>query len=301
MLKNTLKMLKKIPKVNQCTTSITSAKASSYSQNVDEFMEATKDIIEDDHSPKQTRHTAVIFSVKLSDLPEISEETMPRWRNMKKNRKYICVICGKKKLLKERYDDHVVRTHVLDLQAPNVEEFQVARSIWLLNKAKASPKELETLTCDYDSETERRYSEDESETESNHGDSSDNDEIEVNPSENNDDIDNLNYEEEEQPNMLSRERYDLERRESSRSMENQFNEIEDTIEHLWTISDTRKSSSDSRNRELGNLNEGIKDLMSSFEQEKAERATLLSQIETVMASDESSNEDDELINSSKNA
>ena len=183
--------------------------------------------------------------------------------------------------------------HTLDLQEPNVEEYNVARNMWILNKAKSSPKELETLTCDYDSETGRRYSEDESETESetesNSEDISDHDEIQIStepqsPSDSEDDNDHLNDEEEELPNMLSREKYELERRKSSSNMENRFNEIEDTIEQIWTTNDTLKNSNDSKNRELDNLKEGFTDLMSSLEHEKLERATLRSQMKTLLAS-----------------
>ena len=157
---------RKSTKGNQCTTAVTSPVANNYTQNVSEFLDSNPDLLEKVHSSRQTRSSAVVFSVKLSNLPEITEANLPEWKKMKKHRKYKCVICGKKKLLKEKYDDHMTMEHVLDIQTPSVSEYSIARNLWIVRREQSTPEELKTLTCDYDSDTGKRYSEDESESES---------------------------------------------------------------------------------------------------------------------------------------
>ena len=76
------------------------------------------------------------------------------------------MICGKRNLTINRYDDHMTSYHDVCLQNPDLEEYCRARNMWILTKEQATPTELETLTCDYDSELEIRYSDMESENES---------------------------------------------------------------------------------------------------------------------------------------
>ena len=105
------------------------------------------------------------FAVKVSNLPEITEEIMPVWRNMKDSKKHKCVICDKQKLTLKRYDNHMVFAHQVTLKNPVFDEY-FARSMCLLKRDTATTEELKTISCDYDSETGKRYSEDESESES---------------------------------------------------------------------------------------------------------------------------------------
>ena len=62
----------------------------------------------------------------------------------------------------KRYDEHVFTVHQADLENPIFEEFDQARGQFEVDLAIASAEELKTFYCDYDSEKERRYSEDES-------------------------------------------------------------------------------------------------------------------------------------------
>ena len=67
----------------------------------------------------------------------------------------------------QRYDDHVFTVHQADLENPDFEEFDQARGQFQVDLEISSAEELKTFYCDYDSEKERRYSEDESGEESN--------------------------------------------------------------------------------------------------------------------------------------
>ena len=98
---------KKSPKSDNCTTVIEPPVQNNYSQDTDEFLVGCTDILENNHSSRQTRGSAVIFSAKLSNLPEISEENLPKWKRLKKNRKYKCFICGNPRMKKDRYDDYL--------------------------------------------------------------------------------------------------------------------------------------------------------------------------------------------------
>ena len=77
------------------------------------------------------------------------------------------MICGKQKLSIKRYDDHMTFYHQISLKNPDVEEYDIARNMWLYQRETSTPEELQIISCDYDSETGKRYSEVESEEESN--------------------------------------------------------------------------------------------------------------------------------------
>ena len=67
----------------------------------------------------------------------------------------------------DKYNTHVYTTHQADLENPDFEEFDQARGAFLVDLRTSTTEELKTLYCDYDSEKERRYSEDDSGEESN--------------------------------------------------------------------------------------------------------------------------------------
>ena len=47
-----------------------------------------------------------------------------------------------------------------------LEEYRQARKLWTLVRQESTEEELKTASCDYDSETGKRYSEDDSDEES---------------------------------------------------------------------------------------------------------------------------------------
>ena len=57
--------------------------------------------------------------------------------------------------------------HQISLQKPDLEEYEQARAFWQFDHEESTEEQLKTASCDYDSETGKRYSEDESEEESN--------------------------------------------------------------------------------------------------------------------------------------
>jgi hypothetical protein len=120
--------------------------------------------------------------VIISTLPEIDEETLPKWENMKRNKKYSCYICGKKNMKPMRYNEHVHYAHQADLVKPAFGEFCEARALFESEVETATPEERKTLYCDYDSEKEKRYSEMESEEESNSDDNTDKEVKTIHPS-----------------------------------------------------------------------------------------------------------------------
>ena len=91
---------------------------------------------------------------------------MPVWEEMRDSKKHKCIICGKERLHLERFADHMVYIHQVSLKKPDLEEYEEARDWWVFNHQESTEEELKTITCDYDSETGKRYSEDESGEES---------------------------------------------------------------------------------------------------------------------------------------
>ena len=70
-----------------------------YSNDPFQFLEGNQDLLARNTS-RQTRETTVglnAFAVRVSNLPDITEEIMPVSRNMKESKKPKCLICGKQK------------------------------------------------------------------------------------------------------------------------------------------------------------------------------------------------------------
>ena len=270
---------KKSNNASQNAASITS-NVNSYSQSSDAFFEANPDLLDDDYSPRQTRGNTAIFSVKLSNLLEITKKTLPKWKKMKENKRYKCLICGKRNLTLDRYDEHMTCFHEICLKKPDLEEYCRARDMWIHIKEKSSPKELETLTCDYDSETGMRYSENESGTESNTEDLSDQDEIQSSAESrsSSDSEDNIDHEEDDK-----KARKNLERRKPSKNMENRFNEMEDEIEEIQSTNYDLKNSYNSKTRGFNKLEENLINMKSSLEEANSERAKLESHVQTLLS------------------
>ena len=122
-------------------------------------------------SSRQTHQTSArLCQVDISTLPEITEETLPKWEDLKRYKIHSCYICGKRNMKLNRYNNHVYTAHQVDLEKPVFEEFDEARAFFECDLENATPDEMKTLYCDYDSEKEKRYSEIESEEESNSDD-----------------------------------------------------------------------------------------------------------------------------------
>ena len=208
---------------------------------------------------------------------------------MKENKRYKCLICGKRNLNPKRYDEHMTCVHDVCLQEPNLEEYCRARDMWIHIKEKSSPKELETLTCDYDSELEMRYSEMESEnesnTESNPDDSSDQDEAESS-------AESDLYSDQEEIHSPARSNLSsdsedntsdeetVKRRSSPTSMENQFDEVE---EEMHTINDNLEDSYNSKTRNLNKLEEELSQMKSSISETKKETARLKTCVQILLS------------------
>merc|ERR1712083_712028 len=155
---------KSVKQVN--TTSVITKVESQIQNDVDDFFNANPDLLNDEFSTRQTKGNSATFKIELKNLLAITEESLPKWKKMKQHKKYKCLICGKRNLTLNRYDEHMTFYHDACLQKPTLEEYQRARDMWILIKNQTTPQESETLTCDYDSELEMRYSEMESENES---------------------------------------------------------------------------------------------------------------------------------------
>ena len=92
---------------------------------------------------------------------------------MKKDGKFDCYICGKPKMSRNRYDSHMTYQHNCDLRNPDIDEFAFAKTEFEDQYETFSPEDRETAYWDYDSETNRRYSEDESNEDSSNEDYND--------------------------------------------------------------------------------------------------------------------------------
>ena len=82
-------------------------KASNYTNNLEEFMSNNMDLLEDKPSRPNPFNSLRMYPLEISQLPQISEETLPKWEKMKKNKIYSCIICGKKNMKLDRYDLHI--------------------------------------------------------------------------------------------------------------------------------------------------------------------------------------------------
>ena len=145
-------------------------KASNYTNNLEEFMSNNMDLLDDEPSRPNQFNSLRMCPIEISQLPQITEETLPKWEKMKKNKIYSCIICGKKNMKLNRYDNHAMTKHQADLEKPDFEEQDLARGLLECDVEQATPEQLKTAYWDYDSETGKRYSEDESGEESNNDD-----------------------------------------------------------------------------------------------------------------------------------
>ena len=221
---------------------------------------------------------------------------------------------------KERYDDHMVREHALDLQAPSVDEYSLARAIWIQNKEKSSPEELKVLTCDYDSDTGKRYSEDESESESYSEETSDSESDSDNTITNSDtgelsdtditthsDIENLSEQEnqtdndEDTPNHydMNMETYQTsDDEEEDYSYINKYNlhkQAEDTIEQVKEITETIHEiteiieiNTNQTTKDILKHRADLSELESSYETIKSDRKSLNQQLKDLATNNRSS-------------
>ena len=73
---------------------------------------------------------------------------------------------------------------------------------------------------------------------------------------------------------------------------------QDTMEQVWITNDTLKNGYNSNTKEFNNLKEGFKDLKSSLGDKKIERATLRSQMQTLLVANNNSKDDNKPFNSS---
>ena len=100
-----------------------------YSNNVADFINANQDLL----TGRQTRENTAclnVQSMRLSSLPEITEEILPIWESMSETKKYKCIICGKQKMHKGRYTDHMLFGHMASLEEPDIEEYLIGRAMF---------------------------------------------------------------------------------------------------------------------------------------------------------------------------
>ena len=185
------------------------------------------------------------FSVRISQLPDITEKIMPVWEEMRDSKKHKCIICGKERLHLERYADHMVYIHQVSLKKPDLEEY----------KEESTEKELKTITCDYDSETGKRYSEDESGEESNSDDGynhkKDKSSTESHSSSGSSSEDSTgSYQKKkkrtkkvmkEAPSMVSLDQYKKDKEEFSNHLEGQIKAMETKVRDMWSNNTTLKN------------------------------------------------------------
>ena len=141
--------------------------SSNYSNDVDEFLFNNQDILRNGPPRQNSENSLRNCPVEISTLPEITEDSLPVWEDLQLENNHTCYICGKQNMNVERYNTHVFTTHQADLETPIFEEFDQARGQFLIDLRTSTTEELKTIYCDYDSEKERRYSEDDSGEESN--------------------------------------------------------------------------------------------------------------------------------------
>ena len=159
------KRRKKKEALNTATTKV-EPKASNYTNDPDEFFRNNPDLLEDNHYRQNDHNSARLCPIEISKLPELDEETLPNVHEMEKDGKFSCYICGKPKMSKNRYDTHMFQQHSCDLSNPDIEDFAFAKTEFEDQYENYSPEEREKAYWDYDSETNRRYSEDESNVDS---------------------------------------------------------------------------------------------------------------------------------------
>ena len=91
---NIKKSLKKSTASNNAATM--EPKASNYTNDYEEFLAGNMDLFEPRPSKQSPQTSARLCPIDISTLPEITEETLPKWENLKQYDTHTCVICGKK-------------------------------------------------------------------------------------------------------------------------------------------------------------------------------------------------------------
>ena len=60
-------------------------KASNYTNKAEEFLSNNPDLLDDEPSRPNQFNSLRMCPVQISQLPEITEETLPKWEEMEKN------------------------------------------------------------------------------------------------------------------------------------------------------------------------------------------------------------------------
>ena len=100
----------------------------------------------------------------------MNEDTIPNWDELKKTEyknDKTCVVCGKPKMNLQRYKEHMYVEHDVNMESEDVDiyDYEEAREDWINIVAQADDEKKKKLSCDYDSEAGKRYSDIESEEE----------------------------------------------------------------------------------------------------------------------------------------
>ena len=147
--------------------------ADNYSQDANSFIFNNQDLVSEDWSRQNRQNSLSMCEVKISQLPDITESLLPIWDEMVDSNKHKCVICGKKQMNLEKYDDHMTFKHQVSLQDPILGEYEAARAVFEYDHESCAPEDREKAYWDYNSDTGKRYSAGESGEESNTNDASD--------------------------------------------------------------------------------------------------------------------------------
>jgi flagellar biosynthesis chaperone FliJ len=194
-------------------------------------------------------------------------------------------MCGKRNLSLIRYDDHMTSYHDVCLQKPVLEEYHIARSNWIVDREQANQADLETITCDYDSELEMRYSdmeyENDSGTDDNTNDSSEDD------SDNFSRTDSSSESEEDQSSTESDSSSETEEQSKPRTVNSppcdQLNEIEEGIERNYEMADALEDNYKVRTKNLNKLEENLTNLSTSLKKNKEDSAKLKSHVQKLLS------------------
>ena len=104
--------------------------ANNYLADPFQFLDSNQDLLTGNIS-RQSRETTVGFnaySVRVSQLPDITEEILPVWEEIIDSKKHKCIICRKQRLHLERYADHMVYKYQISLKNPVLEDYEEARA-----------------------------------------------------------------------------------------------------------------------------------------------------------------------------
>ena len=138
------------------------AKSSNYNNDPDEFFKYNSDILENNHFRQSEVTSARLCPVELSTLPELDEDTLPNIRDLDKNGRFNCYVCGKPNMKLRRYDMHLCQKHSCDISNPDVEEYACARAGFEISYEKMTPEQRDKAYWNYDSEKDMKHSDVES-------------------------------------------------------------------------------------------------------------------------------------------